>query len=90
VVWVLVVGVTAAVLWEFYEWIIEQIRPAAMRVDYTDTVVDLFAGTLWSLVAGRWRARPLVGTDARRGARRHPASCAHLTLPQPDRWSPRP
>lgn len=60
VMWVVVVGATAAVLWEFYEWVVEQISPATMSVGYTDTVVDLFAGMLGSLAAGGlvlWWAR---------------------------------
>lgn len=52
VVWVTVVGVTAAVLWEFYEWVVEQIAPAGMRVGYTDTIGDLIAGMAGSIVAG--------------------------------------
>ena len=51
VVWVTAVGLSAAVLWEYYEWVVEQIHPQGMRVGYTDTVVDLFAGMLGSLVA---------------------------------------
>jgi hypothetical protein len=52
VLWVALVGVGAAVIWEFYEWVIEQVNPAGMRVGYTDTVVDLFAGMVGSVVAG--------------------------------------
>jgi hypothetical protein len=52
VLWVTLVGTTAAVVWEFYEWVIDQIRPRAMELGYTDTVIDLFAGTTGSLVAG--------------------------------------
>ncbi|MGY1709316.1 hypothetical protein ACI8AC_07360 [Geodermatophilus sp. SYSU D00758] len=52
VVWVTAVGLAAATLWEFYEWVVEQISPAGMIVGYTDTIVDLFAGMLGSLVAG--------------------------------------
>lgn len=44
-------GVTAAVVWEFYEWVIEQVNPTGMTVGYTDTVVHLFAGTVGSLAA---------------------------------------
>jgi hypothetical protein len=60
VVWVVVVGVSVAVVWEFYEWVVEQVNPAGMSVGYTDTVVDLFAGMLGSLSAGGlvlWWAR---------------------------------
>lgn len=52
VLWVTLVGVFAAVLWEFYEWIVEQVNPHGMHVGYTDTVGDLLAGTLGSAVAG--------------------------------------
>jgi len=52
VVWVTAVGVTAAVLWEFYERVVEEIAPAGMLVGYTDTIVDLVAGLLGSVVAG--------------------------------------
>jgi hypothetical protein len=59
--WVAIVGTTAAVLWEYYEWVVEQISPEGMLVGYTDTVVDLFAGMCGSLVAGllvlRWTRR---------------------------------
>lgn len=64
VFWVTVVGVFAAVLWEFYEWVVERFSPQGMRVGYTDTVGDLLAGLLGSLVAGLlalWWAR---GHDA--------------------------
>lgn len=61
VLWVGLVGTTAAVLWEYYEWIVEQISPQGMLVGYTDTVVDLLAGMCGSLVAGllvlRWARR---------------------------------
>lgn len=52
VFWVMIVGVFAAVLWEYYEWVVEQFNPSGMRVGYTDTVLDLVAGTLGSLTAG--------------------------------------
>ena len=52
IVWVGLTGTTAAAVWEYYEWVIEQINPAGMIVGYTDTVVDLIAGTLGSAVAG--------------------------------------
>lgn len=52
VVWVTMTGMTAAVLWEFYEWVVEQLAPSGMHVGYTDTVLDLAAGTAGSFVAG--------------------------------------
>ena len=60
VLWVTLVGVLAAVLWEFYEWVVEQLSPKGILVGYTDTVLDLLAGTLGSLTAGflvLWWAR---------------------------------
>lgn len=57
--WVTLLGTTAAVVWEFYEWVMEQWTPSQIHVGYTDTVVDLFAGMSGSLVAGaivlRWQ-----------------------------------
>lgn len=50
--WVTLTGVTAAVLWEFYEWVVEQLAPSGMLVGYTDTVVDLASGLLGSFIAG--------------------------------------
>ncbi|MCJ8503751.1 hypothetical protein MRU69_02580 [Kocuria flava] len=61
VLWVTLTGSVAAVLWEYYEWVVEQISPQGMLVGYTDTVVDLFAGMCGSWVAGllvlRWAGR---------------------------------
>ncbi|GAA1757180.1 hypothetical protein GCM10009767_15660 [Kocuria aegyptia] len=61
VVWVGLVGSAAAVLWEYYEWVVEQISPQGMLVGYTDTIIDLFAGMCGSLLAGllvlRWARR---------------------------------
>lgn len=64
-IWVLLAGVTGAVLWEFYEWTVEELAPDQMAaVGYTDTIADLMAGMLGSLAAGalvvrwqRWRSR---------------------------------
>ena len=57
--WVTSLGSTAAVVWEIYEWVMEQWTPAQIHVGYTDTVIDLSAGMLGSLGAGavalRWR-----------------------------------
>lgn len=60
VLWVGMVGTTTAVLWEYYEWVLEQFRPQGMIVGYTDTVADLLAGMSGSVVAGLltvWWAR---------------------------------
>lgn len=52
VYWVTLVGLFAAVLWEFYEWVVEHVSPGGMIVGYTDTIGDLLAGMLGSAVAG--------------------------------------
>lgn len=58
-VWVVLLGTTAAVVWEFYEWGIEHWTASSILVGYTDTVVDLLAGMLGSALGGvlvlRWR-----------------------------------
>lgn len=70
-VWVTLVGVTGATVWEFYEWTVEQVAPdQMMAVGYTDTIMDLMAGTLGSLTAGAlvlaWRRRAAATPHARR------------------------
>ena len=46
-------GVTAGVVWEFYEWAIDTFAPGTMIiVGYTDTIGDLAMDTLGSVVAG--------------------------------------
>ncbi|MFG2681353.1 hypothetical protein [Streptomyces sp. NPDC048392] len=50
-------GTSAAVLWEFYEWVAERISPGTMRVGYGDTVADLAVGVAGSLLAGALFAR---------------------------------
>ncbi|MEU3899190.1 hypothetical protein [Streptomyces sp. NPDC045251] len=45
-------GTSAAVLWELYEWVVEQIAPGSMRVGYGDTITDLAVGVTGSLLAG--------------------------------------
>ena len=52
VLWVTVVGVTVAVLWEFYEWTMEQLVPQDILVGYDDTLADLLAGMLGCAAAG--------------------------------------
>jgi hypothetical protein len=74
VLWVTMLGTTVAVLWEFYEWGMEQLTPATMLVGYSDTIGDLLAGFLGSVTAGvlvlRWSTgitvRPATGQDALR------------------------
>ncbi|GAA2499782.1 hypothetical protein [Streptomyces gobitricini] len=50
--WITMLGLAAAALWEIYEWVVEQVAPASMRVGYDDTVADLVAGAVGSVVAG--------------------------------------
>lgn len=60
VVWVMLVGVFAAVLWEFYEWVVEKFTSQSIIVGYTDTLSDLLVGALGCLTAGAlvvWWAR---------------------------------
>jgi hypothetical protein len=45
-------GTTAAVVWEYYEWAVEQLDPEGMIVGSTDTVIDILAGMAGSVVAG--------------------------------------
>jgi hypothetical protein len=52
IVWVATTGTTAAVVWEYYEWAVEQLNPEGMIVGYTDTVIDILAGMAGSVVAG--------------------------------------
>lgn len=52
VLWVGMVGTTIAVLWEYYEWLLEQVSPRGLIVGYTDTVGDLLAGTIGAAAAG--------------------------------------
>ena len=67
IVWVGTTGTTAAVVWEYYEWAVEQLNPEGMIVGYTDTVIDIFAGMAGSLVAGAlvvWWAQRSRTADA--------------------------
>ncbi len=60
VVWVMLVGVFAAVGWEFYEWVVEKFTAQKIIVGYTDTLGDLLVGALGCLTAGAlvvWWAR---------------------------------
>ena len=60
-------GTTAAVVWEYYEWAVEELNPEGMIVGYTDTVIDIFAGMAGSLVAGAlvvWWAQRSRPADA--------------------------
>lgn len=50
--WVGMIGTTTAVLWEYYEWVVEHVSPQGMIVGYTDTVSDLLAGMIGAVVAG--------------------------------------
>lgn len=58
IVWVLATGSFWIVVWEYYEWIVEQFAPKGMIVGYTDTIGDLLAGMIGSVIAGwfvlRW------------------------------------
>ena len=45
-------GLTVAVVWEFYEWAAYHLPNDAIRIGYDDTIFDLALGGLGSLVAG--------------------------------------
>ena len=49
---VTMLGFTVAALWEFVEWVAEQVTPRAIHVGYDDTILDLALGGLGALVAG--------------------------------------
>jgi hypothetical protein len=46
------IGLALATLWEFYEWVAEQLHPQEIHVGYNDTISDLALGGAGSLVAG--------------------------------------
>ena len=46
------VGFTVACLWEFVEWVAQQLSPGAIHVGYDDTILDLALGGLGALLAG--------------------------------------
>lgn len=52
VVLVTAFGVTAAVLWEFWEWFGNRYLSSSIHVGYTDTVFDMAVGMLGSSLAG--------------------------------------
>ena len=49
---VTILGLGLATVWEFWEWIGEQLSPATTFVGYTDTISDLALGGTGSLVLG--------------------------------------
>lgn len=52
VAWVTANGCFWIIVWEYYEWVVEQFKPKGMIVGYTDTIGDLLAGMIGSAVAG--------------------------------------
>jgi hypothetical protein len=50
--WVTLVGGTVALLWECYEWVIQQITPRTIVVGYSDTISDMLVGLFGSVFAG--------------------------------------
>lgn len=61
VVMTLALGLSAAVVWEFVEWVGNTYITTAIHVGYDDTIGDLAVGGAGALVAGmalaRWKAR---------------------------------
>lgn len=68
ILWTTVLGTTAAVVWELYEWVVELWASRTVIVGYTDTIADLAAGMLSSLAAGvlvtRWVRHRRPTSDA--------------------------
>lgn len=68
-----VFGLGVAAVWEFLEWLGQQVAPQDMHVGYTDTILDMMLGGAGSLVAGvllllwarrvRRRRTPAAETD---------------------------
>lgn len=52
VLWVTLVGGTVALLWECYEWVIQRVTPQTIVVGYADSISDMLAGLLGSVLAG--------------------------------------
>ncbi|MGW7356256.1 hypothetical protein ACWGI0_06185 [Streptomyces sp. NPDC054802] len=50
--WISSLGLSAAAMWEIYEWMVEQVSPGSIRVSYSDTVADLAAGLIGTVGAG--------------------------------------
>jgi hypothetical protein len=49
-------GLSVACLWEFVEWVAQQVSPGAIHVGYDDTILDLALGGLGALLAGTFLA----------------------------------
>lgn len=47
-----ILGLGAAAVWEFFEWLGEMVAPQGMHVGYTDTILDMMLGGAGSLIAG--------------------------------------
>lgn len=47
-----ILGLGIAAVWEFLEWIGQQVAPQDMHVGYTDTILDMALGGAGSLIAG--------------------------------------
>jgi hypothetical protein len=45
-------GLGLAALWEFVEWVGQQVAPEQTHVGYTDTILDMMLGGLGSLISG--------------------------------------
>ena len=43
---------TVALLWECYEWVIQQVTPKTIVVGYSDSISDMLAGLVGSVLAG--------------------------------------
>lgn len=69
---VTLVGTAVAVVWEFYEWVMNEMSPKYMLVGYDDTLGDLLAGMVGSMLAGVlivWWLRRQPASSPWRGGR---------------------
>ncbi|MGB3184253.1 MAG: hypothetical protein WBG36_07345 [Ornithinimicrobium sp.] len=76
VAWVTANGCFWIIVWEYYEWVVEQFAPEGMIVGYTDTIGDLLAGMIGSAVAGlfvlQWARRQDPIKEKSAASRGHP------------------
>lgn len=66
---VMLLGATAAAIWEIYEWLAETYLPSRIAVGYADTIGDMTNGMLGSVAAGlalTWWLRDGKGLDGAR------------------------
>lgn len=68
-----ILGLGLAAVWEFFEWIGQQLAPQDMHVGYDDTILDMALGGVGSLLAG---VLLLLWTRGRHRQRAHEETAA--------------